>query len=327
MQGQARQQASPVPIIFDSDMDGDCDDVAALALLHVLADRGEAEILATVTSSRSVFSPQCMSAINTYYGRGDLPVGVPKEAIARPSKYAQAVARLPHAVRSVQEAQDAVQVYRRALEAAKDGTVVIATVGFHTNLAAILREPWGPELVRRKVRLWACMGGNFIGKPARDDLALGNVNFQKDAAAAYFAIRNWPTRIVFVGREVASVPSGVKIGARFAQLDAGHPLRIAYEAYFGGVCRDRHIADPATVLFAVRGQADLWDMESDGYMDLQEDLTFQWRYDESRNQSYLLKKFDAQGVPNDKQVERVVEQLVMTPPRAGSQVGPLSPGE
>ncbi len=57
------------------------------------------------------------------------------------------------------------------------------------------------ELVKRKVKTWVCMGGNFIGSPARDDLKLGNVNFFYDAAAAYYAIRHWPAELVFAGRE------------------------------------------------------------------------------------------------------------------------------
>src|SRR5438046_2179973 len=44
--GPPRPAARPVKVIFDTDMDSDCDDVGALAVLHALADRGEAEILA-----------------------------------------------------------------------------------------------------------------------------------------------------------------------------------------------------------------------------------------------------------------------------------------
>ena len=36
----------PVPVIFDTDMRGDVDDVGATAVLHALANRGEAKILA-----------------------------------------------------------------------------------------------------------------------------------------------------------------------------------------------------------------------------------------------------------------------------------------
>src|SRR5688500_19154667 len=84
---------TPVRLILDSDMDSDCDDAGALAVLHALADRGEAEILATVVSSKNPWSAPCVDAINTYYGRGDLPVGAPKGAgAAKESKYARKIA-------------------------------------------------------------------------------------------------------------------------------------------------------------------------------------------------------------------------------------------
>ena len=41
----------PVPVIFDSDMGPDYDDVGAITLLHSFADSGYAKILATVASS------------------------------------------------------------------------------------------------------------------------------------------------------------------------------------------------------------------------------------------------------------------------------------
>jgi hypothetical protein len=309
----AAPQEDAVRVVFDSDMDGDCDDVAALALLHVLADRGEARILATLASCRSDGTPSCLDAINTYFGRGDLAVGVPKAGLRRPSKYTRAVATAcPHDLKSVEEAEDAVEVYRRVLGAQPDGSVVVVTVGFHTNVAALLRAPGGEDLVRRKVKHWVCMGGNFIGKPAKDDLKLGNVNFQRDAEAAYFAIRNWPGRVTFVGREVASVPSGLKVGKAFARLPEKHPVRVAYEAYFGGTCEDRHVADPAAVLFAVRGARDYWDVEDQGRLDLNPDMTFEWKYDRDADQSYLLKK-QADGKPNDRAIEKVIEDLVLTP--------------
>jgi inosine-uridine nucleoside N-ribohydrolase len=315
--------AEPVRVIFDSDMDGDCDDVAALALLHALADRGEAQILATIASGRSSATPACMNAINTYYGRPDIPIGRSAPGgIDRPSSYAGVVAdRCPHALRDPSRAEDATKLYRRVLAAAPDHSVVIASVGFHTNVAALLKspadssQPAGIDLVRRKVRLWACMGGNFIGKPARDDLKLGNVNFQKDAPATLYAITHWPSRIVFVGREVASVPSGVKIGAHFNQLPADHPVRIAYEAYFKGHCKDRHVADPATVLFAVRGPTNLWTLHDTGHMELQSDMQFSWSETPGGDQAYVLKR-TIDGKPNDRVVEKTIEDLVLTPPAA-----------
>ena len=45
-------EAAPVKVIFDTDMANDCDDAGALAVLHALADLGEAEILAIVTNRK-----------------------------------------------------------------------------------------------------------------------------------------------------------------------------------------------------------------------------------------------------------------------------------
>ena len=44
--------AAPVKVIFDTDMISDFDDVGALACLHAMADAGECEILATLSSTR-----------------------------------------------------------------------------------------------------------------------------------------------------------------------------------------------------------------------------------------------------------------------------------
>lgn len=285
-----------VPIIFDADMDSDCDDVAALGVLHALADRGEAEILATLSSSTNPDTPRCMDAVNTFYKRPDLPVGTSKKGPGRKSKYAKGVAdAFPH---DLKEVPDAVELYRAILGRRSD--VVIVTVGYMTNLAELLRRE--PALVKN-VKLWVCMGGNFIGQPAKDDLKLGNVNFTTDKESALHAISRWPGPILFAGREVCSVPSGVKVGARFKELPEKHPVRLAYALYFGGEPKDRHVADLVAVLAAVRGLGERWGVKADGRMDLKPDLTFEWR--EGGPQSYLLKKAP------DRDVEKELEALLI----------------
>lgn len=323
----ATQPAEPVKVIFDTDMDSDCDDVGALAVLHALADRGEAEILATVVSSKNPWSAPCVDALNTFYGRPDLPIGVPKgTGAAKESKYARKVAeQSPRDLESADKAPDAMDVYRRVLSDQPDGSTVLVTVGYLTNVADLLKlpadgdRPAGLELARRKVRLWVCMGGNFVGRPAVDDLKLGNNNFTYDKDAALYAVGHWPGRVMFVGREIGSVPSGLKAGARLRELPESNPVRMGYQLYFGGVPKDRHVADPTTVLFAVRGLGDYWGAETTGYMDLRPDMTFRWRNGggEGRLQGYLLKR-KTDGRDNDRYVEQVIEDLMLQPPRERS---------
>lgn len=313
---------TPVKVIFDTDMDSDCDDVGALAVLHALADRGEAEILATMVSSHNPWSAPCVDAINTFYGRPDLPIGAPKGAGAnKPSKYARQLAeQFPQDTGANEKTPDAARLYRSLLLKQPDRSVTVITVGYLTNIADLLKlpaeggEPSGMEVVRKKVKLWACMGGNFIGRPARDDVKLTNNNFTFDRSAAHYAVWNWPVRLMFVGREIGSVPSGLKVGARLRELPESNPVRMGYQYYFGGEAKDRHVADPTTVLYAVRGLHDYWEAETHGYMDLQTDMTFEWKYDRERGQGYLLKR-KVDGKPNDRYIEQTLETLMLQAPK------------
>lgn len=313
-------KAVPVKLIFDTDMDSDCDDVGALAMLHALADKGEVEILAVMTSAANQWSLPCVDAVNTFFGRPDIPLGRYEGKVpATPSKYAKQIAeRFPHDNGKGNRVTNAVALYRRILAAQPDESVVILSVGDLSNLAALLKhapeqgKPTGEQLVKQKVREWVCMGGNFIGKPAKDDLKLGNNNFTLDKPSSHFAITHWPGLITFVGREVGSVPSGLKAGKRLAELPKDNIVRAAYEYYFDGMVKDRHVADQTAVLYAVRGLRDYWDCEKRGYMDIQPDNTFVWRYEQDKHQYLLKRKVD--GKPNDREIERVIEELMMHQP-------------
>jgi len=58
----AAAERPPVRLIFDTDIQGDADDVGTVAVLHALADSGEAEILATGVSS-STQEPRTSSCV------------------------------------------------------------------------------------------------------------------------------------------------------------------------------------------------------------------------------------------------------------------------
>ena len=113
---------APVKIIFDTDMIGDYDDVGAMAVLHKLADAGECEILATVSSTHSNASAGTVELINRWYGRPDIPVGAVKgEGVGGGSakhrshiKYERLLAKYPGRWRhrNADDAPDANEVYR-----------------------------------------------------------------------------------------------------------------------------------------------------------------------------------------------------------------------
>ena len=65
-----------VKVILDTDICPDYDDVGAMAVLHSLAKRGEAEILATATCNAFPYALTAIRVINAFYGRDDIPAGV-----------------------------------------------------------------------------------------------------------------------------------------------------------------------------------------------------------------------------------------------------------
>lgn len=304
----------PVNIIFDTDMLTDCDDAAALGILHKLADVGEAEILATMVTSSYPKSAPVVESINWYYNRPELPIGVPKHGAGvfrDNSSFLDSVAlEFPYTLNSNDEAPNAVDLYRKILSDHPDNSVVILTVGYMSNLASLLKSEGdiysplrGEDLIKQKVKLWICMGGNFPIDDASD-----NVNFTRDSVAAYHTITNWPSEIVFVGREIGH---NIHVGDRIKETPLNNPVRKAYQLH-----RERaknghwnhHTADPSAVLFAVRGLDDYWDISKPGHLHIKEDCSFIWKENPAGKHRYIIQKMDRKELGN------IMETLMIMPP-------------
>src|SRR5215472_12444557 len=68
--------AAPVRLIFDTDMGNDIDDALALAMIHALESKGEAKLLAVTITKDNRWAAPYVDLVNTFYGRGSIPVGV-----------------------------------------------------------------------------------------------------------------------------------------------------------------------------------------------------------------------------------------------------------
>jgi hypothetical protein len=275
---------APVKIILDSDIGSDCDDVGALAVLHALASRGEAEILATMACNSATYGAPCLDVLNTYFGRAHVPVGCWKGNLPEPSRYHRAlVERCPSRLRDARDAPDAVELYAEILAAQPDGSVVIATIGTLNNLAQLLEiYPW---LVEQKVRFVSVMGGVFPYSPRKE------ANFSKPVSiipATQFFLEHWPPPLLLCGAEIGDT---ILTGRRlFSDAPADSPVRAAYQLYFDGVPTHRPSWDQAAVLAAVRGPAAYWRLRSDGRCQCYADGINAWLTDTVSQHAYLLEK-------------------------------------
>ena len=237
--------ADPVRIIFDTDMGNDIDDALALAMLHALESRGECRLLGVTLTKDHPKAAQFVDAVNAFYGRGDIPIGVVRDGVTpEEGDYLGALADHPDLYpRSLEDPPEAVELLRQLLAEQPDGSVTLVQVGFSTNLARLVEAD--RELVARKVRLLSLMGGAF---PA----LLAEYNIKTDLAAAQQLFAEWPTEIVVSGFEIglSILYPAVGIERDFAYAER-HPIPPAYRAY-KQMPYDRPTWDLTSVLYAVR---------------------------------------------------------------------------
>ncbi len=311
----AEEGRTPIPIILDTDMESDVDDVGALAMLHALADRGEAEALGVVMSAKNPHATLTADRVNTYFGRPDLPLGQLKgEGVDRGSRYAQQVAEeFPGELETAGDAPDAVEVYREILSAQPDDSVVIVTIGYKTNVRDLLfSEPCehseldGRELVDQKVRLWVCMGGHFPeGREA---------NIRWDAQASVEAIEAWPTEIIFSGWEIGTP---IMTANELHELPEDSPVRRSYELFNN--LQPHHSWDQAALLYAVRGlddgpAADYWDFSEPGRIVIDpEDGSNTWEADPEGTHRHKIERRDPGLIADE------IDELMMHLPENGGE--------
>jgi inosine-uridine nucleoside N-ribohydrolase len=296
------------PIIFDTDIGTDVDDAGALAILHILADRGEAEILATMSANQNRWCAPAIDVINTYYGRGDMPIGCSKSGPNPEEWYHDSAGDFPHDLATSDAAPDAVDLYRKILAAQPDQSVTIVVVGWLTNMAELLKSKpdqysplAGGELVKAKVKELVAMGGRWPNSPKEE----GEYNFHMDGAAAHKVISDWPGKIMFTG-----LGKDVTTGARLVAEGAkDNPVPAFYRNFFKGHnVSERSSWDLIAVLYAVRGLSDYFTAISDGKCVGQADGSNEWIPDAVSNHAYLAHKMP------QKELSEIIEDLLLAAP-------------
>ena len=285
------QKAKPVPVIFDSDMGPDYDDVGAITLLHAFADSGYINILATVASTKYEGVAAVFNVLNTYFNRPGLLIGVPKGK-ALELKDSQhwtdtLLLKYPHNIKKNDEVLSATETYRKALASQPDRSVTIITVGFLTNLADLLRSSpdkysklSGKELVRKKVKQLVCMAGSF---PAGNEF-----NVRMDAASSKIVFENWETPILFSGVEI-----GMKIKTGLPLINdrsiKNSPVKDVFRVCIPLSPQDsagRMSWDETAVLIAVKGYRPWWNLQT-GKIKIAGDGSNTWENGDALH-SYLI---------------------------------------
>lgn len=308
------QSKKPVAVIFDTDMGPDYDDVGAIALLHAFADSGEANILATMASTKHARVAATLNVFNTYFNRPNIPIGVPKGKALDIGAWQKwdslVVANYPHTIQSNDAAMDAVALYRKILAAQPDRSVTIVTVGFMTNLANLLHSPAdqysrlsGTDLVKKKVKQLVCMAGRF---PSGKEF-----NVDQDIPASRRVFTEWPGTIIFSGFEVGvEILSGLPLISNNAIQKS--PVKDAFARSIPMAKQDsngRMSWDETAVLIAIRGWSTYYTVQPGRFV-IHEDGSNTWDTT-GKGHFYVVRKMPVA------EMTALINQLIMHQPMEG----------
>ena len=257
----------PINLIMETDIGNDIDDALAMDIIYKAMDAGKVNLLGVCINKEGTAPGEFIDILNTWYGHPEVPIGIihngpdcSRDAL----NYAKVVVEMKNpqgkqaferTLEDHENLPEAVTLYRKILAGAARKSVVIASVGFSTNLERLLdsgpdeySKKTGKELVEKKVKLLVTMAGNFENPKAHE------YNVVKDIPAAKKVFEEWPTPVVTspweLGSKVKYPATSIENDFNWAGL---HPMVEAYKAYME-MPYDRETWDPTAVLYALEGE-------------------------------------------------------------------------
>ena len=287
-------------IILDTDIGSSTDDLFALQSLYRCRQAKTCNFIGVVVDRMGENNAAIADVMNTYYGMGELPIGLERDGIEEPKvwiDYAEVPAdtnedgsdMFKRTVKDYSKVLDGYKLYRKLLSEQPDHSVNIVSIGFVTSLANLLNskaddysELSGVELVKAKVKTLYVMGGVF-GESAEPDY---NFTQAIDFSLDFFKL--WPTEVprVFspgeVGDGVEYVPE--QVIEDISWTDA-HPIK---QVYMNNECHTgQKMWDVMAVLNAVQGDS-LFQFSDNGRVSIDKNGVTTFTKDAKGNDRYQL---------------------------------------
>lgn len=275
IQCSAQRLKTPTPVIFDTDIGNDIDDVLALQMLFNYETSAQIKLLG-ITISKS--NPRVIDYVDGYCRlnkRGDIALGYAYKGVnPEPGRYVEKTLdtliegkKIIFPKRSIKSGlPEGFKLQRKLLAKQKDNSVVMIVVGPETNIANLLNS--GPdeysnlngvELVKKKVKLLSVMGGLY-----GNEFGFAEWNIEQDLKASAVVFDKWPSQIVASGWELGnkllyphqSILNDFKDGYK-------HPLVVSYKVY-DKMPYDRQTWDLTSVLYALAPDQNYFDISPKG---------------------------------------------------------------
>src|SRR5262245_32903997 len=244
---QAQQtRTPPLGVVFDTSLEGEIDQVLALAMLFGFEGARQIRVPSLSASRFNLQTARFLDLMSRFFGgeqagdfvvnRNPLPIGmlaVGKES-TNISPMLEAVLLKngadgrPIYVRTLatfNDTADAAALIRNGLSAQVDQNAAVVLAGPPTNLLSVISRPDGLEWVTKKARTLSVAAGRFDGGVADPVVRADVAGFRK-------LLADWPTRIVMAGVELNdALPfPGRSLEGGIAWA-SNHPVVDAYRAF------------------------------------------------------------------------------------------------
>lgn len=306
----------PIPVIFDTDVGNDIDDVLALQMLFNYEKENKIDLLGITISKSNPRVVEYVDAYCRFNDRGDIPLGYAYNGVnPEPFKYVPTTLdtlvngkKVLYPRRSL--ASDIPEGYilqRQLLARQQDRSVVMIVVGPETNIQRLLESGpdeysklTGVELVKKKVRLLSVMGGLYDNK-----FDFPEWNIVQDLRAAKTLFEKWPIEIVASGWELGNelLYPHQSILQDFDNVET-HPLAISYQSY-QKMPYDRQTWDLTSVLYAIEPDEGHFDLSKPGIIAIDSDGNSLFKVMENGKHRYLIIPDNKKG----KTLKRIVDQV------------------
>jgi hypothetical protein len=340
MQAAPPRTPPPPGVAFDTSLDGEIDQVLALAMLFGFDARRQLRLASLSTSRFNLSNVAFIDLVARFY-RGEqasdtvpdrlaLPIGMSTEGTRDVNQVppmlgvvmAQNVGggrSYPYARATLNDTADPVALIRNALSAQVDQNGAVVLAGPPTNLLSVIARPDGRDWVTRKARVLSIAAGRFADGAVEPTV-------QRDVRGFRTLLASWPSPIVMAGAELnEALPFPGERLESGTGWTPNHPIVHSYRA-FGQQHRrgetgsyDGPSQALAAVLQAVRPDESYFDLSPQGTITVADDGRTTFSPSPGGRHRYLLARADRKERVLQAFVEMVTAQPPPRPGRGGAK--------
>lgn len=242
-------------IILDTDLGGDCDDAAAIALVNKFHNKGLIDCKAILYSNSNKKAAETVDIIDRFYGN-TFPCGIYSQSEFLIEYSGDFIGEVHAAFEKKYppgKIEDANALLYKTLMA-EEGKFTVICIGQLRNIAVFLNSDFngigGKELFNKKVEKIVIMGGNFDQTEEIFTYCgvklTGEYNFVTDISSVRTVIEKCTVPIYFCDVHIGL--NELSLAYLSENYDDGNPVSMCYKLFVDGA---RNSWDPLTVLFAI----------------------------------------------------------------------------